>query len=176
MFGLENIQRIASITQSLTVVAAALFAVFKFKLYRLWTATHRSEMLCTTRVIGPKDLVFEAEYKIFNTGERPLRIQRVTLKLCQAKQVNGVHLDPDPDHLLAAPTVIAENKKQAGPNDHFKPIRALGYVNKGADASFTLRCRLTELPDVMFILGEFIWQGGTRTYSEMWVNEKKVSP
>jgi hypothetical protein len=71
--------------------------------------------------------------------------------------------------------VIAENKEQAGPNDHFKPIRALGYVNKGAHASFTLRCRLTELPDVMFILGEFIWQGGTRTYSEMWVNEKKVS-
>jgi hypothetical protein len=183
---LDVIQKITSIVQSITVVGAAFFALFKFRLYQSWKPTQKAEMVCSAQPTASKDFVFEAKYQIFNTGDRPLRIRHVVLKICHAKLEKDFHLAPDEANILGSRTVIAENEEeakliakndgQAGPDDHqFKAIGVLGYVNKGADSSFTLRCRLRELPDVIFVVAEFSWQGGTRTFRRMWVNESSSS-
>ncbi|HEY6348787.1 MAG TPA: hypothetical protein VI636_05195 [Candidatus Angelobacter sp.] len=110
---LDNIQRVFSILQSATVIGAAIIAGYKLRLYRGWQATQKSEMVCTARATASNDFVFEAEYKIFNTGDRLLQIQQVILKLCSAKQVNGSHWMPNEDALLVTPTVIGKDETEA---------------------------------------------------------------
>ena len=198
---LDSIQKVFSILQSATVIGAAIIAGYKLRLYRGWQATQKSEMVCTARATASNDFVFEAEYKIFNTGDRPLQIQHVILKLCGAKQVNGSHWMPNEDVLLVTPTVIGKDEKEAQhlankrisllnessspsvetaptstePNVHFKPIGTLGDVNKGTYSSFTLRCSLNNLPDVAFVLGEFSWTADVKTFREKTFSEMWVN-
>lgn len=198
---LDSIQKVFSILQSGTVIGAAIIAGYKLRLYRGWQATQKSEMVCTARATASNDFVFEAEYKISNTGDRPLQIQHVVLKLCGAKQVNGSHWMPNEDVLLVTPTVIGKDEKEAEhlankrisplnespkPTDknpptyteakvHFKPIGNLGDVNKGTYSTFTLRCSLNNLPDVAFVLGAFSWKVGVKTFREKTFSEMWVN-
>src|SRR5262249_9796451 len=138
-------------------LAAALVGAVKFKVFQIWKHTYRTEMQCSHVAVSGGETIFIAEYSIHNTGDRPLSIERVQLQLCPARQVPGGHLMRDRDTNLLMPTLFACREQDAPGDKHFKPMGSLGEIQKGERSTFTLRCRLRELPDAFFVFGEFNW-------------------
>jgi hypothetical protein len=157
---IQNVEHVLSISQTLIIMAAALIGAIKFKVFEMWKHTYRTEMECRHSTLANGEIVFIAEYGIHNTGERPLRIDRVLLQLCRADQIHGGHLVPDRSHTLVMPTVFTREEGEVPQGEHFKPIGSLGDINKGERSIFTMRCLLRELPDVVFVIGGVHWKKG----------------
>lgn len=153
----QSIQQVLGIAQTIIVLAAALVGAIKFKVFQIWKHAYRTEMECSDTTVSSGETIFIAEYTIQNTGDRPLSIDRVQIQLCPALEVHGGHLMPDRATNLLMPNLIAAQEQDAGKDKHFKPIGSLGEIKKGERSTFTLRCRLRELPDAFFVFGEFNW-------------------
>lgn len=156
---LETIQQILSIATDFVILGAAFVAAIKFKVFALWKHSYRTELECKHSEIPPNGVIFTADYRIINTGERPLRIGRVRLSMYRSKQVKGGHLVPDSDNQLVPATVFTEHEVK--PSEHPKRIGQLGDIKKSERSIFTLRCQLKELPAVVFVVGEFEWERDT---------------
>ena len=155
----QTVEHVLSISQTLIILAAALIGAIKFKVFEMWKHTYRTGMECRHSTLANGEIVFIAEYGIHNTGERPLCIDRVLLQLCRADQVHGGHLVPDRSRTLVMPTVFTQDEGGV-PGEHFKAIGSLGDIKKGERSTFTMRCLLRDLPEVVFVIGEFRWKKG----------------
>jgi hypothetical protein len=153
--------KILSVAEKIAVLFAAVVAAIKFGTFE-WRERHKTEMECICQV-ADNNVIFEARYRIANTGDRALRVKLVRLELCPAKGDVNLQPDRDPTKFLVPPTVIAKDKQEAKSSghfdvaDHFKPMGTLGHIKKGEGSTFTLRCQKKdhELPDVFFVVGEF---------------------
>src|SRR5947209_6048575 len=92
---LQGTQAVLALLQTLTVLVAAALAAIKFKIFEVWKQRYRTEMQCRHMALPNGETVFIAEYSIWNTGERPISIDRVSLGICRAKKEDGGHLVPD---------------------------------------------------------------------------------
>jgi len=153
---LQLVQESLSILQTLAVLVAAIVGAIKFKIFGMWKHAYRTEMECHHFIVSSGETVFIAEYSIYNTGERPISIDRVQLQLCRAAAIHGGHLVPDRASDILMPTAFTCD--DLGPDKHFKPIGSLGEIKKEERSIFTLRCSLRDLPDVFFVIGEFHWK------------------
>jgi len=155
----DHVEKIFSVAEKIIVLSTAFVAAIKFKVFQLWKQSYRTEMQCGHEITSAKDVVFWADYSIINTGDRPLHVERVQLELRQAEEKDH-NLVPGRQTLNGLlPTVIAREQEadQYTGKTHFKPIGTHGFIGKGERAIFTLRCRIAELPDVVFVVGKF-WE------------------
>ena len=80
----------ATITKTLvnvTVLLGVIVAVVKFRVFNLFTPRFRSEITCTHTDLADGRTLFRGNYMVHNTGERPIWIQNVNLKLMRALEV-----------------------------------------------------------------------------------------
>lgn len=71
---------------NLTIVAGAIVAAYKFQVFDVLAHRFRSEVWCTSTAVGesePGRILFVGNYVIHNTGERPLKVKKVTLQLLE---------------------------------------------------------------------------------------------
>lgn len=71
---------------NLTIIAGAVVAAYKFQVFDVLAHRFRSEVWCTSTPVGdgkPGRFLFVGNYVIHNTGERPLKVTKVTLQLLE---------------------------------------------------------------------------------------------
>ena len=137
---------VASVLVNLSVLAAAVVAVIKFRLLHMFGRRYRSELQCTHHALENGRAIFIGEYSVHNTGERPITLSRVTLCLHPAAR-EGVLLAPERQALLAERVLTSEDPDKRG----------LFQIEAGERSIFTLRCELPELNDVVFLLCQLSW-------------------
>ncbi len=139
-------QTVTSVLVNLSVLAAAVVAVIKFRLLHILGRRYRSELQCTHHALQNGRVIFSAEYSIHNTGERPIALSCVTLRLHPAAR-EGVLLVPDRQTLLAERVLASADPDKRG----------LFRIEAGERSIFTLRCELPELNDVVFCFCQLSW-------------------
>lgn len=136
---------VTSVLVNLSILAAAIVAVVKFRVLHMFSRRYRSELQCTHHQVGGR-VVFVGEYTVHNTGERPIALSRVTLRLHPAAR-DGALLVPDKGTLLAERVLAPANAGMGG----------LFQIEAAERSIFTLRCELPELNDVVFLLCQLSW-------------------
>ena len=139
-------QTITSVLVNLTVLAGAVVAVIKFRLFQLFSRRYRSELQCRHHALPNGRIVFEADYTIHNIGERPIPLSSVALRLHPAAR-EGVLLVPDRKTLLAERILESTDVDKRG----------LFQIEGGERSIFTLRCELAELSSVVFLNCQLSW-------------------
>ena len=143
---LSTAQTVTSVLVSLSVLGGAVVAVIKFRVLHLFSRRYRSELQCKHYALPNGRVIFEADYTIYNTGERPIALSSVTMRLHPATR-DGVLLVPDRTTLLA--------ERILEPTDREK--RGLFQIEAGERSICTLRCELAELHDVVFVHCQLSW-------------------
>jgi hypothetical protein len=141
---LDEIKKILEVVASFTVASAAIAAIVKYRMFNLFGHRWESNLACSDRRLGSGRSLFVAEYRVANSGQRPLRIRKVVLTLMGAR-VDGADgatglLKPARDRVLCTRTI---------PDDVGTPGNL--DVQPGERSIFTLRCELPELPELVFV-------------------------
>lgn len=142
----DSVQAVTSVLVDVCVLAAAVAAAVKFRVFRLFAHRYRSEVTCTHHELGSGRTVFETDYTVHNTGERPILISRVRFALHPSRK-EGVLVLPDETQLLAERILDAHGSR-----------RGLFQIEAGERSIFAMRCELPELPEVVFVMCQFSWQ------------------
>ncbi len=142
----HTVDTVTSVLVHLSVLAAAVVAVIKFRLLHMLGRRYRSELQCSHYTLQNGRVIFVGEYTVHNTGERPIALSCVTLRLHAAAR-EGVLLVPDRQTLLAERTLASADPDKRG----------LFQIEAGERSIFTLRCELPELHDVVFLLCQLSW-------------------
>jgi hypothetical protein len=138
---------VTSVLVNISVLAAALAALVKFRVFAMFSHRYRSELQCRHHVLPTGQIAFEADYSVHNTGERPIDLTSVTLQLC-ASATDGPLLVPDPGCVLA--------ERVLGARDADK--RGLFRIEAGERSIFTLRCVLAQLDTMVFVRCQLAWK------------------
>lgn len=136
----DALETASAVFVNLTILFGAAAAIMKFQLYNLLGHRWRSDLTCKHYNLPDGSLVFTADYSITNTGERPLRLTKVRVRLLPAI-CEGVLLKPDSDHCIA--------ERIMSPTD--STLKGLFQIEPSERSIFTLRCKLPQLKDVVFI-------------------------
>ena len=84
----------------IVLLIGAIGAAIKFRLFNVLGFRWRSELTCTHYELPDSSIIFTADYVINNTGQRPLKLKNVTLRLTGARK-DGALLMPDEDRTYA---------------------------------------------------------------------------
>ena len=157
---------ITSVLVNLSVLVAAVVAVIKFRLLHMLGRRYRSELQCTHHVAQNGRAIFIGDYSVHNTGERPITLSHVTLRLHPATR-EGVLLVPEQQTLLAERILTSADTGKRG----------LFQIEAGERSIFPLRCELPELNDVVFLLCQLSWSDrrDPAPYVGMYVPSKVVT-
>lgn len=137
---------ITSVLVHVSVFLAAMAAAIKFRMLHLLSRRYKSELACRHHVLASGQVVFEADYTVNNTGERPIDLARVSLRLCAAECREGL-LSPDQERIFA--------ERNLDPTDTEK--RGLFHIEAGERTTFTLRTMLASLEPITFVLCQLSW-------------------
>lgn len=161
----DELEKASTVFVNVALVTGAIAAIFKFQLYNLLGHRWRSELDCTHHLLSDGSTVFVAEYTISNTGQRPLHLSEVRMRLLPASTTEGLVV-PITDRVLAARTMVKSS-----------PLRGLFQVEPGERSIFTLRCSLPELDDMFFIDCTFdlAHQRVPAAFTRLYVKDTKVS-
>ena len=140
----DRAETIASTLVHGSVLLAGAFAAVKLRLYNVMSHRWRSDLECRHTDLTDGRTIFTADYTICNTGERPIRLSEVRLKLVGARTQDTL-LVPDEDRLFSARICKSEDPRLRG---HFR-------IEPGERTIFTLRAALQSLEDVVFVLCAF---------------------
>jgi hypothetical protein len=127
-----------------TILIGAVIAVIKLQLFNLLGLRWRSDLNCQHHLLPSGAVVFIAEYVLTNSGERPLSLTSVTIRLVGAKAESGILL-PDEDRVLARRFLQSTTAAARGMFD----------LQPGERSIFTLRALLDHLDDTVFVLCAF---------------------
>jgi hypothetical protein len=158
----KQAETITSVLEHVSILLAAIAAAIKFRMLHLLSHRYKSELQCHHYVLSDQQIVFEAEYTVNNTGERPLYLTGVSLRLCSAQSRDGLLL-PDQER------VFAERLHQPADSDK----RGLFQIEAGERSMFTIRTLLTNLEPVTFVSCQLSWQNRRQPapYVGMYVRE-----
>lgn len=141
---LKDLQEASGFLVDVVLLIGAIAAAVKFRLYNILGHRWRSELTCTHYVLPDSSVIFTADYTVSNTGQRPLRLKDVTIRLTGARQ-EGSLLIPDESRIYSSRIF------QTG-NPAFK---GLFQIEPGERTIFPLRTKLPVLDDAVFVLCEF---------------------
>lgn len=130
-----------------TVLLGGAAAAYKFRVFDVLGHKYRSEVWCGCTPTGPDGggpFLFVGNYVIHNTGNRPLRISKVTLELRKPRP--GEIVDSD----RADPILTRQFETDSG-TSWFK-------VGAGERSIYPMRCWLDELPTPLLVCCSFQWK------------------
>ena len=140
----EHFHEITGIAVDLVLLAGAIAAAVKFRIFNVLGHRWRTDLRCSHFELPDGSVVFVADYIVHNTGERPLRLTTVRIRLAAA-QTDGPLLVPDESRIVA--TRIAHGGD--------KTLKGIFQIEPGERTIFSLRARLPQLDDASFILCDF---------------------
>jgi hypothetical protein len=140
----EQLHHVSGFLVDCTLLAAAVMAVIRFRLFNVLGHRWRSDLVCTHWDQDDGSVIFTADYTLQNTGQRPLQLRAVSLTLVGAT-LEGSLLAPDANRALAQRILRSEDPT----------LQGLFQIEPGERAIYTLRCRLDSLDDVVFVLCGF---------------------
>ena len=140
----EELHHVSGVIADVIIALAAIAAVIRFRILRPLAPRWRSELSCAAWRMPDGGVIFTADYILNNTGPRVLGLTNVTVRLVKSK-VSGVVLEPDESHVLAERVMAASDPS----------LKGMFLVESGERSIFTLRCRLDEMPEAVFILCGF---------------------
>jgi hypothetical protein len=141
---LEDLHHASGLLVDVALLIGAIAAVVKFRLFNILGHRWRSELACSHYSLPDSSVIFTADYTVHNTGQRPLRLNKVTIQLTASRQEDAL-LAPDPGR------VYATRLFQAGD----PALKGLFQIEPGERTIFPLRARLPTLDDSVFVLCEF---------------------
>ena len=128
----------------LVLLIGAIGAAIKFRLFNVLGFRWRSELKCAHYVLPNSSIVFTADYTVHNTGQRPLRLKNVTLRLTGARPEDALLM---PDETRTYAIRVFESGNPA--------LKGLFEIEPGERTIFPLRAQLPSLDDAVFVLCEF---------------------
>lgn len=140
----EHLHQITGIIVDTIIVFGATVAAVKFRLFNVLGHRWRSEVESSHWELGDGSIIFSAEYTIHNTGQRTLQIQDVSMGLVPARVENSL-LVPDEVKVLAEREMVSGDPR----------LRGIFHIAAGERTIFTLRCKLAQLDDVVFVMCRF---------------------
>ncbi|HEV7389299.1 MAG TPA: hypothetical protein VGN73_11870 [Gemmatimonadaceae bacterium] len=140
----QGLKQVTSPLVDCTILIGALVAVIKLQLFNLLGLRWRSDLNCRHHPLSTGAVVFIAEYVLTNSGQRPLSLTTVTIKLVGAKAESGI-LVPDENRVLARRFLQSTTAAARGMFD----------LQPGERSIFTLRALLDHLDDTVFVLCAF---------------------
>ncbi len=143
--GMESFEKITAILVDITILLAALVGVIKFRLYQLFRRRYRTEFRATHHELDGGKVIFEGDYIVQNTGERPIAISKVELEIRAARSEKGL-LVPDEGSEIFKRTM-----------DRNPKLKGLFDIHAGERSIFTIRCELPKLDDVVFVVCHLTW-------------------
>jgi hypothetical protein len=141
---IKDLHEATGLLVDIALLLGAIVAVVKFRLFNILGHRWRSELTCNHHVLPDSTVVFTADYTISNTGQRPLRLNTVTIRLTAARDEASLVL-PDESK------IFAERIFQSGT----PALKGLFQIEPGERTIFPIRAHLPELDEVMFVLCEF---------------------
>lgn len=141
---LETLGKLSGFLVDIVVLIGAGFAVIKFQLFNVLGHRWRSELASIHFDLPDGAAIFTTDYTINNTGERPLLLKKVSIRVTAARQ-DGPLLLPDEERVLAE-RVFADDDPR---------LKGLFQVEPGERSIFPLRAKLPDLDDVVFVLCDF---------------------
>ncbi len=144
MISLERLHHLTSILVDVTILISALVAIVKLRIYNLFSRRWRSELTCAHCDLPDGRVLFTADYTLHNTGQRPLTLSAVDLRLVTAR-TDGPLVIPDETNVLA--------ERHLRPSD--PGLRGLFQIEAGERTIFPIRCLLDRLDDIVFVLCSF---------------------
>lgn len=134
-------KEVTGVLVDLTLMLGAVAAFAKFRFFNMLGHRWQSTLECAHFELPDGSIVFTADYTISNTGQRPLQVRSVSIRVVPT-MLDGRLLVPDEAHLLA--------------ERHHDLSEADGKGNlqlePGERSIFTLRAVLPHLPDTLFVL------------------------
>ena len=137
---------VTSVLVNLSILAGVIVAVIKLRVLHILERKYRSELQCTHHAIGNGRVILLADYSIHNTGEMPIVLSSIRLRLHPAGR-EGVLVMPDTKTLLAERVIESADREKRG----------LFQLESGERSIFTLRCELPELNAPVFLLCQISW-------------------
>jgi len=128
----------------LAVLFGALAAIVKFRLFNLLGRRWRSELACVHYDLPDSSVIFTADYTIHNTGQRPIRVTEVSIRLTGVRQ-EGSLLLADENQIYA--TRVMRSGDPA--------LKGVFQIEPGERTIFTIRTKLPTLEDAVFVLCDF---------------------
>jgi hypothetical protein len=125
----------------ITILLGGLAAIVKFQLFHLLTHRWHSSVDCMHHVLPDGSIVFNADYRVTNTGQRPIYVREVKLRLLPARADGALLLPDESAHPIASRHLSADDLRTRG---NFR-------IEPGERTIFPRRCHLDELPDYVFI-------------------------
>jgi hypothetical protein len=163
---LTDVKTVISI---LAVLAAAVVAVIKFRVYNVLSPRYRSELVCNHYVLPDSKVLFVADCTIHNTGDLPIDFDSVTLQLraeiprpltpkCKPKDKDDTLIGADEDQFVIERVIDTTDNVR----------RELLHIEAGERSIFPLRCKLAELPQVVFVHCVLSWK---QSWLEDWLGD-----
>jgi hypothetical protein len=137
---------VTKVLVNLSVLGAAAAALVKLKVLNMLARRYTSELVCRHHPLPDGQIIFEADYVVRNSGDRPINLATVTLQLCAASH-EGILLVPDRTQILAERVCAASDRDKEG----------LFRIEAGERSIFTLRCQPPHLDAVVFVLCQIAW-------------------
>ena len=132
---------------NVALLLGTIFAVVKFRLFNILGHRWRSDLTCNHYVLPDSTIVFTGDYTISNTGQRPLRLNTITIRLTAARYEDALLL---PDESKTFATRIFQSGDPA--------LKGLFQIEPGERTIFPIRAHLASLEDFTFVLCEFTLQ------------------
>jgi hypothetical protein len=141
---LKDLHEASGFLVDVVLLIGAIAAVIKFRLFNILGHRWRSELACSHYQLPDSSVIFMADYTVNNTGQRPLRLKNVTIRLTGARQ-EGSLLLPDESRIYS--TRLFQSGDPA--------LKGLFQIEPGERTIFPLRTKLSDLDDAVFVLCEF---------------------
>lgn len=140
----KDLHEASGLLVDVVLLIGAIGAAIKFRLFNVLGFRWRSDLKCAHYLLPDSSVIFTADYVVNNTGQRPLRLKKVTIRLACVRQ-EGTLLMPDEERIVA--TRIFESGNPA--------LKGLFEIEPGERTIFPLRAQLPSLDDAVFVLCEF---------------------
>lgn len=141
----KDLHEASGLIVDIVLLLGAIGAAIKFRLFNVLGFRWRSDLKCAHHPLPDSSIIFAADYTVNNTGQRPLRLKNVTIRLTGARQ-EGALLTPDENRIFATRVFESGDPSLKG---------RLFEIEPGEQTIFTLRAQLPSLDDAVFILCEF---------------------
>jgi hypothetical protein len=141
---LEQLHNLTGILVDIALLLGAIGAAIKFRIFNILGPRWRSEVVCSHYELADSAVIFIADYTLHNTGQRPLVLSDVTMRLIGTKQ-EGILLVPDKS------SVIAERIMKTSDSG----LTSFFEIKAGERNIFALQAVLPRLDDAVFIICSF---------------------
>jgi hypothetical protein len=141
---LDQLHSLSGIIVDVVLVLGAIGAAIKFRIFNILGPRWRSELVCSHYELPDSSVIFTADYTVLNTGQRPLQLRDVTIRVIAAKQ-EGILLVPDESSVYAERIM-----RSSSPS-----LKGFFQIEAGERTIFALQAVLPRLDNAVFIICNF---------------------